>query len=330
MGTRSETLPKLTDIKPKGKMEEEVIKVEANSMKESWVSKQEEEDTEEKASTGGGGGGSRSCWSRWRCFLFTFLLLAFLLACLILALPLLQKVAFSHLPCGTLERGSNEAEGINMMGKTAKQVQPKGDEGKVRACSMYHWRRAERKEKASIYYRGGDIYKGEVSGLQGGPNAISRYVGPDDNTLPDGWGEMQYEDGSSYLGNWVGGLREGCGVLVGPGGTSRYLGSWRQDRMTGWGSLQYDNGANYKGEFVDGKFHGQGSLTWKAGHTYTGQFLYGVEEGRGTLTYPDNSRYSGTWQRGQPIGRGLLTLSPGKCLQVVWQKHEPVTQFVPC
>ena len=164
---------------------------------------------------------------------------------------------------------------------------------------MYHWRRAERKEKASIYYRycnlqyitgmvfvfktnrdwwhshrnlgnwircggttnklrwysffrGGDIYKGEVIGLQGGPNAISRfisniqkyqgwqmqlwilrssqtlnphshltfsicplcwtnlgvritnlcelnfhrYVGPDDNTLPDGWGEMQYEDGS--------------------------------------------------------------------------------------------------------------------------------------
>jgi len=156
------------------------------------------------------------------------------------------------------------------MGKTAKQVQPKVVEGKVRACSTYHWRRAERKEKASIYYRGGDIYKGEVSGLQGGPNAISRYVGPDDNTLPDGWGEMQYEDGSSYLGDWVGGLREGCGVLVGPGGTSRYLGSWRQDRMTGWGSLQYDNGANYKGEFVDGKFHGQGSLTWKAGHTYTG------------------------------------------------------------
>ena len=173
-----------------------------------------------------------------------------------------------------------------------KKVSFKVDEGKVRACSMYHWRRAERKEKASIYYRychleyitgmvfvfktkrdrshfhrnlaaqislddilffrGGDVYKGEVIGLQGGPNAISRfisniqkyqgwqmqfwilrsnqtlnphshliisicplcwtnlgvritnlsesnlhrYVGPDDNTLPDGWGEMQYEDGS--------------------------------------------------------------------------------------------------------------------------------------
>ena len=23
-----------------------------------------------------------------------------------------------------------------------------------------------------------------------------RHVGPDDNTLPEGWGEMQYEDGS--------------------------------------------------------------------------------------------------------------------------------------
>ena len=28
-----------------------------------------------------------------------------------------------------------------------------------------------------------------------------RYVGPDDNTLPDGWGEMQYEDGSRWITN---------------------------------------------------------------------------------------------------------------------------------
>merc|ERR1719430_583470 len=272
-----------------------------------------------------------NCCIRRRCALFTCLFLTVILACLMLALPLLKKVVLDSLSCSPIENGDEGGKlGTNWMGRTAKQVQTKVDKEKIRTCSMYNWKRAERKEKASIYYRGGDVYKGEVSGLEGGPNAISRYVGPDDKTLPEGWGEMKYQDGSSYLGDWVRGLREGCGVLVSAGGTSRYLGSWRQDRQTGWGSLLYDNGAHFKGEFVDGKFHGQGALTWPEGHTYTGQFLYRVEEGRGTLAYPDNSRYSGTWQRGQPVGRGLYMLSPGKCLQVVWQGREPVTQFVPC
>merc|ERR1719474_1233541 len=304
---------------------------------ETEVSQIEEERIEEEAdpkddeasfSTSGPRG---NCCIRWRCVLLTCLFLTVILACLMLALPLLKKVVLDSLPCSPIENGDEgDKLGTNWMGRTAKQVQTKVDKGKIRTCSMYNWKRAERKEKASIYYRGGDVYKGEVSGLEGGPNAISRYVGPDDKTLPEGWGEMKYQDGSSYLGDWARGLREGCGVLVSAGGTSRYLGSWRQDRQTGWGSLLYDNGAHFKGEFVDGKFHGQGALTWPEGHTYTGQFLYGVEEGRGTLAYPDNSRYSGTWQRGQPVGRGLYTLSPGKCLQVVWQGREPVTQFVPC
>ena len=125
------------------------------------------------------------------------------------------QVAFGYLPCAAgKEREVREAEGINLAGRAAKQVQPKVsreaemliiecffevDEGKVRACSMYQWKRSEKKEKASIYYRwrlhkldlcfclislpekmnsfffrGGDVYKGEVNGLQGGPNAISR------------------------------------------------------------------------------------------------------------------------------------------------------------
>ena len=83
------------------------------------------------------------------------------------------QIAFGHLPCAAKERGSREGKGVNLMGRTAKQVQPKVvqcpwiqnvdkgkfckkvDEGKVRACSMYHWKRAERKDKASIYYRYG-------------------------------------------------------------------------------------------------------------------------------------------------------------------------------
>ena len=56
----TEALPKLTAIKPQGKMEEEVMGVEANATKERWVNKQGEEDTAEKASTVSGGGVSNA------------------------------------------------------------------------------------------------------------------------------------------------------------------------------------------------------------------------------------------------------------------------------
>ena len=121
------------------------------------------------------------------------------------------QVVLDSLPCSSTENGDEGGKGTNWMGRTAKQVQTKVicgrkicksesfcfkvDKGKIRTCSMYNWKRAERKEKASIYYRshtllnitqnitsltnpfrGGDVYKGEVSGLEGGPNAISRYT----------------------------------------------------------------------------------------------------------------------------------------------------------
>jgi len=172
----TEALPKLKQPKMG------VIGLESDKRKE----RQEEEAGDlESIGVGEEAGGreavQESCCIRWRCFSLTFLLLIFLVTCFVVALPLLEK-----------------GEGLNLIGKTAKQVQPKVDEEKVRACSTYYWRRSEIKEKASIYYRGGDIYKGEVTSLQGGPNAISRYVDPDDSTLPDGWGEMRYQDGSRF------------------------------------------------------------------------------------------------------------------------------------
>ena len=52
---------------------------------------------------------------------------------------------------------------------------------------------------------------------------LSRYVGLSDDKLPHGWGEMDYQSGSSYSGHWTQGLREGCGVMVTKGAlTSRW------------------------------------------------------------------------------------------------------------
>ena len=127
-----------------------------------------------------------NCCTRWRCVLLTCLFLTVILACLMLALPLLKKVSTKNqsmsisrtklqvvldsLSCSSIENGDEGGKlGTNWMGRTAKQVQTKVlcerkicksesfcfkvDKGKIRTCSMYNWKRAERKEKASIYYR---------------------------------------------------------------------------------------------------------------------------------------------------------------------------------
>ena len=43
---------------------------------------------------------------------------------------------------------------------------------------------------------------------------LLRYVGLSEDKLPHGWGEMDYQSGSSYSGHWAQGLREGCGLMV--------------------------------------------------------------------------------------------------------------------
>lgn len=54
---------------------------------------------------------------------------------------------------------------------------------------------------------------------------LPRYVGLSEDKLPHGWGEMDYQSGSSYSGHWAQGLREGCGLMVTLGAlTSR----WRE------------------------------------------------------------------------------------------------------
>ena len=42
---------------------------------------------------------------------------------------------------------------------------------------------------------------------------VGRFVGLDDMVLPHGWGEMDYQTGSRYVGQWSRGQREGCGVM---------------------------------------------------------------------------------------------------------------------
>ena len=123
-------------------------------------------------------------------------------------------------------------------------------------------------------------------------NMVSRYVGVQGLRLPEGWGEMSYEQGRRrHRGHWAGGLREGCGHMVTPGYISTsYSGNWLQDKQTGWGTMNYSNGATYTGNWVNNLYHGEGRLSWSNGDIFRGNFSYGSMHGQGTYLYEDGSR----------------------------------------
>ena len=176
---------------------------------------------------------------------------------------------------------------------------------------------------------------------------MTRYVGLSDDKLPHGWGEMDYQTGSSYSGHWAQGMRDGCGVMVSPGTLStRFTGQWQRDRMTGWGEMRYSNGAVYRGQWVDNMYHGRGELTWASGDAYAGAWSMGLMHGRGEYTYSDGarwgergvgeryhdftSRYEGQWSNGLSTGDGLMKTATGVCLDIIWEMQQPISYIAKC
>ncbi len=80
--------------------------------------------------------------------------------------------------------------------------------------------------------------------------------------------EIQFKNGSKYVGNLENGL------------------------LSGQGMLACHSGERYSGHFVNNKLHGSGKLQFKGGE-YVGSFRFGLRHGKGTLKMGDNLIYEG-------------------------------------
>jgi len=72
----------------------------------------------------------------------------------------------------------------------------------------------------------------------------------------NGPGTETYEDGSSYVGVFKDGERNGQGTYTygkGEWEGDKYVGDWKDGKRTGQGSYTWSNGNNYIGEWKDGK-----------------------------------------------------------------------------
>lgn len=109
---------------------------------------------------------------------------------------------------------------------------------------------------------------------------------------------MNYENGESYHGQMLKGLKHGQGVYTWQDGTV-YIGYWHHDQEHGYGEKLYSNGDVYRGYWRYGAFDNQGVYCWQDGHKYEGQWQDGFEHGFGTKTTANGATIKGFWIFGE-------------------------------
>ena len=131
--------------------------------------------------------------------------------------------------------------------------------------------------------------------------------------IPNGYGEYDFSDGTSYKGEWKDGKYHGKGIFSDSAGDDKYKGKWKNGKMHGQGVRIYYDGVQerkLKGEFKDNSLHGLGSektKNWKR----SGNWKNGKLHGQGTFKNLMGDKYEGRWKDGNMHGKGIQNYPDG-------------------
>lgn len=124
-----------------------------------------------------------------------------------------------------------------------------------------------------------------------------RYIGEIVNKQPHGKGRIEFNNGTSYEGDFYWGAMHGYGTFNMLSG-DKYIGQLHQNNVHGEGKMEYGNGDVYEGHWRYGERHGQGKMTFNDGYVYEGMFRNNEMNGKGRLSFPDGSVYLGEFLHG--------------------------------
>ena len=116
---------------------------------------------------------------------------------------------------------------------------------------------------------------------------------------------LRYQNGDSYRGAAVGGVREGFGAYFFAGG-GFYRGCFHADNYEGYGMLDEGNGRVYKGLWKDDKRCGYGEQTLESGSKYFGWWKDNVYHGFGRFVFASGSENVGEFKNGNENGIFLI------------------------
>lgn len=116
---------------------------------------------------------------------------------------------------------------------------------------------------------------------------------------------LRYQNGDSYRGAAVGGVREGFGAYFFAGG-GFYRGCFHADNFEGYGMLDEGNGRVYKGLWKDNKRCGYGEQTFESGSKYFGWWKDNDYHGFGRFVFASGSENVGEFKNGNENGIFLI------------------------
>ena len=151
------------------------------------------------------------------------------------------------------------------------------------------------------------------------------YTGSWHDDLPNGYGQMNFSDSTSYKGSWSNGLRHGKGTYIYQNGDI-YEGEWNMDVRNGKGKMSYTDQTDYEGTWSNGlvctneqlncimlnlcQYHGHGIIR-SPRIAFEGEFVNGTKDGTGVMRYESGVEYKGSWKKDLYHGNGTITYKRG-------------------
>lgn len=222
------------------------------------------------------------------------------------------RVNYVHAPDGATEQ-------IAFMGFIRKDGSLKkgnitctdGKKGEVERLSEGSYR---------IRYQNGDLYEGEMDGLQRSGKGKLTYASGDlyegefYADKPHGKGVYRYASGDFYEGSFSAGKKSGSGVYtwMKEDGTvaAVYSGAFANDKRNGYGEFRSAEGTVYRGRFVNDKREDDKAeviLPVEGGvDRYYGGYASDVRQGFGYYFYASGDVYVGEFQNNKPHGKGTV------------------------
>jgi hypothetical protein len=128
-----------------------------------------------------------------------------------------------------------------------------------------------------------------------------RYYGDLVDGEKEGNGQLSWEDGAFYSGEFKNDLPHGKGIYIWPNGDV-YDGDWQNGKRNGMGvEFNIRKKLRYEGQFKDGKAHGSGIYHHGDGTFYIGGFENDKRQGFGSLNSADGQKVikCGLWENGE-------------------------------
>lgn len=137
------------------------------------------------------------------------------------------------------------------------------------------------------YYTEGVSFKWDGSCINGKANGYGTAIKYENSTLH-----------STYIGEYVNGIRTGYGKFVRHLSNETWEGNFINGQLFGYGKYKNENGNRYEGNFINYMQHGKGTKFYGNGNIFEGLFNAFIEY-TGVFTYPNGDK--------KYLYRGVLT-----------------------